>query len=197
MSGLETLVSDVGEGSGGSTEAKLGRQTARPHPGSLQIGAITGFCPLLGSFLSLIFPDLLRACLLAYSRSFKLKINIYQQTHSALSVASADRILGCKASPSGFGSMAFYLQPPAVCWKSLVCCHSDTGSLYDAISCLSLSLSPSLSLSKKFLEPSLCPSVLKIHNDETDLLVWVCFIHQNGRFPETWARMSTVLGTPL
>ena len=141
MSGLETLVSDVGEGSGGSTEAKLGRQTALPHPGSLQIGAITGFCPLLGSFLSLSFPDLLRACLLAYSRSFKLEIDIYQQTHSAPSMASADRILGCKASPYGFGSMAFYLQPPALCWKSIVCCHSDTGSLYDAISCLSLSLS--------------------------------------------------------
>lgn len=96
--------------------------------------------PTPGSFLSLIFPDLLRACLLAYSRSFKLEINIYQQTRSAPSVASADRILGCKASPSGFGSMAFCLQPPALCWKSLVCCHSDTGSLYDAISCLSVSL---------------------------------------------------------
>lgn len=46
-----------------------------------------------------------------------------------------------------------------------------------------LPLSVSRSLSWKFLESSLCPSVLKIHNDEIDPLVWICFIQQNGRVP--------------
>lgn len=151
-------VKGVGVAQTHEQETKLGRLTALPHPGSLQIGAITEFCPLLGSFLPLIFPgnppcppDLLRACLLAYSR-FKLEINIYQQTHSAPSVVSADRILGCKTS-SGFGSMAFYLQPPALCWKSLVCCHPVVPlTLLPYMTPSPVCLSVSLPLAFPFLE---------------------------------------------
>jgi hypothetical protein len=46
---------------------------------------------------------------------------------------------------------------------------------------LTVSLPPSLSW--KFLESSLCPSVLNFHNDEVDPVVWIDFIHQAKKAP--------------
>lgn len=124
--------------------------------------------------------DLLRACLLAYSRSFKLEINITIRPtqlkvwplHTEFQVVK-HLLLDLKAWPMPSAShsvleMSYLLS----LWYWLIIWHH----------LLSISLSSSLSLSWKFLESSLCPSVLKIHNDEIDLLVWICLI-QNGRLP--------------